>query len=168
MQSKYVIRTANEADAGNLLDIYRPYVQNSAVSFEIQVPATDEFEQRISSANDRWLWLVATNGNKIIGYAYGSAHRPREAYKYSVETSAYVHDAYHRQGVARLLYSELLLGLADRGYRNAYAGVTLPNKASMMFHKSIGFDSIGVFPKVGYKFERWHDVAWLHKPLMKP
>ena len=165
MSQSLHIRPVNEADAADLLEIYRPFVEDTAISFEIEVPSVADFELRIRSAAEKWLWLVAERNDMPIGYAYGSAHRPREAYKYSVETSAYVHRDYHRQGVARLLYNKLLIGLTTRGYRNAYAGITLPNEASMAFHKSVGFEYIGVFPRVGNKFEQWHDVAWLHRPL---
>ncbi len=159
------IRLATADDAEQLLGIYRPFVENTAISFETRVPSVDDFAERIRSATDKWLWLLAESDGTPKGYAYGSAHRPREAYKYSVETSAYVHESFHRQGVARLLYTELLVGLADKGFCNAYAGVTLPNEASVQFHNSMGFKSIGVFPQVGNKFGQWHDVAWLHRPL---
>jgi phosphinothricin acetyltransferase len=159
------VRIAGVNDAGPLLEMYRPYVERTAVSFELDVPTVNEFAARIQSANEKWLWLVAEIDNVPVGYAYGSAHRPREAYRHSVETSAYVHDGYHRQGIASTLYSELLSKLAARGYRNAYAGVSLPNDASLAFHRGMGFEYIGVFPQVGNKFDQWHDVAWLHKPL---
>ena len=159
------IREAGPEDAGPLLEIYRPFVENTAVSFETSVPSVDAFAQRISSAVSRWAWPVAEADGRPVGYAYGSAHRPRDAYRYSVETSAYVHDDYLRQGIARALYSELLAVLAGKGYCNAYAGVALPNDASLRFHERMGFKHIGVFPRVGRKFDRWHDVAWLHRPI---
>ena len=113
MNSNLDVRIANESDAESLLKIYRPYVQNTAISFETTVPTIAEFEKRIRAVNDDWLWLVAMKGDLAIGFAYGSAHRPRKAYKYSVETSAYIQEFYHRQGVARMLYNKLLFGLAN-------------------------------------------------------
>ena len=165
MDRQINVRNAREEDAENLLEIYRPYVENTAVSFEYHIPTVVEYSDRIRSVSDKWLWLVAEENEKPIGYAYGSSHRPREAYKYPVETTVYVHESNHRRGIARLLYTELLAGLADRDYRNAYAGVALPNEASIKFHQSMRFEFIGVFPLVGNKFGQWYDVAWLHKSL---
>ena len=156
------IRCATANDAQALLAIYRPYVESTAISFELRCPTVEDFEQRIDTALSHWTWLVAHNGDAILGYAYASAHRARPAYRWSVETSAYVERGHHRKGIARTLYTELLHVLSKRGYGNAYAGITLPNAASENFHRSMGFRSIGVFPRVGRKFERWHDVAWMH------
>jgi L-amino acid N-acyltransferase YncA len=159
------IRSARAADAPALLAIYRPYVETTAVSFETVVPSTEEFTRRIVSAVDGWSCLLAEIDGKCIGYAYGSTHRARQAYHWSVETSAYVHADHHRQGIARALYAELLAQLQHRGFANAYAGITLPNAASIAFHQSLGFEPIGVFPRVGRKFGSWHDVAWSHRKI---
>ena len=167
MSAAILIRDATENDAARLLEIYRPIVENTAVSFETSAPSVDEFAQRIISAQQSWAWLVAEDNGIPVGYAYGSAHRPREAYRFSVETSAYVHADYRRRGIAGMLYHRLMADLANRGYANAYAGVALPNDASLDFHRRMGFEYIGVFPRVGNKFGRWYDVAWLHRPLAK-
>jgi len=157
-----LVRSATEADAAALLDIYRPFVERSAVSFETDVPSVDEFAARIAAAH---VWLVAEVDGACVGYAYGGPHRARAAYQWSVETSVYVHDDHHRRGIARSLYTELLAELERRGFCNAYAGTTLPNPASVAFHESFGFEPIGVFKKIGRKFGAWHDVAWLHRAL---
>ena len=160
-----VIRPVELSDAPALREIYRPYVEQTVVSFEITVPTLDEYSKRIAAYREKWAWLVAEVNGGVVGYAYGSAHRPREAYSYSVETSAYVMQEYHRQGIARVLYTQLFDALEQRGFGNAYAGITLPNDASVAFHRSLGFKDIGVFPRVGWKFGRWHDVAWLHRSI---
>ncbi len=160
-----LIRTAIKEDAPVLREIYRPIVEETAISFELEVPSIDEFAARIATAVQGWAWLVAEVNGEPVGYAYGSAHRPRQAYRHSVETSAYVHENFRRQGIARILYVQLLNSLIEKGFGNAYAGVALPNVASVGFHESLGFTSIGVFPRVGRKFGCWHDVAWLHRSL---
>ncbi|MBC8351547.1 MAG: N-acetyltransferase [Planctomycetes bacterium] len=165
MTLPFTIRTAATTDADELLEIYRPYVETTAVSFELEIPTAARFAERIKRAVEKWSWLVAEIDERPIGYAYGSAHRAREAYAYSVETSAYVHASHHRDGVARALYTVLFRHLRELGYGNAYAGITLPNEPSVGFHKSFGFEPIGVFPRVGYKFGKWHDVAWLYRPI---
>lgn len=159
------IRGAEVEDAVALREIYRPYVETTAISFELDVPTASDFAGRIEAALQKWSWLVAELGGRPVGYAYGSAHRGRAAYAYSVETSAYVEQGHHRRGVARALYTELFAQLQRLGYASAYAGITMPNEASVSFHKSFGFQPIGVFPRVGYKFGRWHDVAWLYRPI---
>ena len=159
------IRPATEADATVLLGIYRPHVEASAVSFETIPPTVEEFAARIRKALAGWQWLVAERDGRCLGYAYGSTHRERAAYRWSVEVSAYVHPDYHRQGVGRSLYSSLFADLAQKGYCNAYAGVTLPNDASVALHRSVGFEFIGTFAAVGRKFGKWQDVAWFQRRL---
>jgi L-amino acid N-acyltransferase YncA len=122
--------------------------------------------QRIASSLQRWPWLVAVEGDHVIGYAYASPHRARPAYQWSVEVSAYVSERAHRRGVGRALYEALMRVLVVQGYRNAYAGITVPNAASEGFHRGLGFTHVGVFRRVGFKLGRWHDVLWLERPLV--
>lgn len=161
------IRDATPADAAALLGIYAPFVRDTAVSFELEPPAVADFASRIEAALGRWAWIVAVDGDRAVGYAYGGAHRLRGAYRYSVETSVYL-DATHRGvGLGRRLYDVLLPRLVARGYCNAYAGITLPNEASVRLHEAVGFAPIGVFRRVGWKFGVWHDVGWWHRPLLE-
>jgi len=159
------IRPAEAADAPAMLEIYRPYVTGSAISFEQDVPTVEEYAARVRRYLKDWAGVVAESDGTVIGYAYGSAHRERAAYKWSVETTVYVAQGAQRQGVGRRLYAALLPQLAQCGYCNAYAGVALPNDASVGLHLALGFNPVGTFPRVGYKFCRWWDVAWFHLPL---
>src|SRR5690606_16840759 len=128
------IRRATPDDAAALLSIYAPYVERTAVSFEERVPSVDEFAARIEHALSRWTWLVGERDGRCAGYAYATAHRARAAYRWSVETSAYVDPDAQRTGIGRALYSSLLEQLAGMGYCNAYAGIALPNAASVALH----------------------------------
>jgi L-amino acid N-acyltransferase YncA len=159
------IRPATELDAPALLAIYAPFVESTAVSFEAVSPTVEEFAGRIRKALSRWQWLVAEQHGQAIGYAYGSSHRERAAYCWSVEVSAYVHPGHHRKGVGRALYERLFEDLIRQGFCNAYAGVTLPNEGSVALHRSVGFEPIGIFKAVGRKFGQWHDVAWFQRVL---
>jgi L-amino acid N-acyltransferase YncA len=152
-------------DAEALLAIYRPFVESTIVSFEVEPPSVAEFQQRIAASLARWAWILAEDGGRPVGYAYGTSHRPRRAYEWSVETSVYIGDAYRGQGLGKRLYGRLIPMLADKGYCNAYAGITLPNDASVALHRSMGFVPVGVFPRVGRKFGAWHDVSWWHLTL---
>jgi L-amino acid N-acyltransferase YncA len=160
-----LLRPANVADVPAMLAIYEPIVQHTAISFELEPPSPAEFEQRLAKYSADWAWIVGEIDGAVVGYAYGSPHRERAAYRWSTETSAYVAEAARRNGVGAALYRALLPRLAARGYCNAYAGIALPNPASVALHQSVGFRPIGVFPSVGRKFGQWHDVGWFHCPL---
>lgn len=159
------IRRARPSDAPTLLAIYAPVVERTAISFEEEVPGIEQFAARIEKSLARWEWLVAEDERGCLGYAYGSTHRERAAYRWSVEVSAYVHPEARREGVGRALYLALFEALAAKGFCNAYAGIALPNDASVALHRSVGFVPCGVFHRVGYKFARWHDVAWFERTL---
>ncbi|GAB2565772.1 arsinothricin resistance N-acetyltransferase ArsN1 family B [Spirosoma areae] len=159
------IRFATPADAPVLLAIYAPYITDSCISFEYEVPTVTEFAERIRIIHQRLPYLVAEVDGRIRGYAYASRHRDRAAYQWSVDTSVYVHPDGHRQGVARQLYTTLFDLLRRQGYFNAYAGITLPNPKSEAFHQTMGFKPVGIYTNVGYKFGVWHDVSWLQLAL---
>jgi L-amino acid N-acyltransferase YncA len=159
------IRPALAKDAPVLAAIYSHYVEQTAISFEETAPCADEFAARIERCRSRWQWLVAEIDGTTVGYAYGSEHRQRPAYRWSVEVSAYVASSYQRRGIGRALYDVLLADLAERGFCNAFAGITLPNEASVGLHTRMGFAPIGIFRSVGWKFGRWRDVAWFQRKL---
>jgi len=159
------IRKATVADAAACLQIYRPLVESTAVSFEEVAPTVEEFAARLENSLSAWTWLIAEKAGRCIGYAYGHSHRERAAYRWSVEVTIYVDSSHRRQGVGRRLYERLFTDLADLGYCNAYAGVTQPNESSMALHRGVGFEYIGTFRSVGRKFDRWHDVAWFQRKL---
>lgn len=159
------VRSATPDDAESLLAIYRPFVLNTAVSFELEPPSVAEFRERIEKALGEWAWLVAERDRRPIGYAYATSHRSRGAYRWSVEPSVYLEDGSRRQGIGTMLYEALLPLLAQKGGCNAYAGITLPNDASVALHHRLGFQAVGVFRSVGRKFGAWHDVSWWHLRL---
>jgi len=159
------IRSAAEGDAPACLAIYRPFVEETVVSFEMVSPTVEEFAGRIRKSLSAWQWLVAERDGRCLGYAYGSSHRERAGYRWSVEVSAYVSPNHHRQGIGRALYLKLFVDLIQKGYCNAYAGITLPNDGSVALHHSVGFGPVGIFKSIGRKFGRWHDVAWFQRPL---
>src|SRR5215469_10172547 len=133
------IRLARLSDAAAIAAIYRPSVTEGVASFELAPPTAAEMAERIRHTLCGRPWLVCQEAGEILGYAYGARHRERLAYQWSVEVSVYVDRTRHRGGVGRALYRELLSQLADLGYYNAYAGITLPNAASVGLHESFGF-----------------------------
>jgi phosphinothricin acetyltransferase len=159
------IRAARPENAADLLAIYGPFVETTAVTFETEVPTVEDFADRIAKSLDGWSWLVAETPQGIAGYAYGTRWRDRPAYSRTVETSAYLDPRFHRRGIGRALYGALLADLAAKGHRMAVAGIALPNAASVALHRGLGFEPVGVFRAVGWKFGAWHDVAWLQRGL---
>lgn len=160
-----MIRLATTDDAGACLAIYAPVVAETAISFELEVPTVEEMERRIGETLVRYPWLVLAEPGGVRGYAYASAHRQRPAYQWSVDVSVYVSPAARRMGAGRRLYTSLLALLRLQGYVNAFAGVALPNGASVGLHEALGFQPIGVYRNAGFKLGRWLDVGWWQLPL---
>jgi L-amino acid N-acyltransferase YncA len=164
--SSSIVRPASVQDAAACVAIYRPYVRDTAITFETEVPTVGEMAARITAARDTHEWLVLEGVDQIIGYAYAHAFNPRAAYQWSAETSIYIDVDHHRGGGGRKLYAQLLHRLTERGYRRAFAGITQPNEASNGFHRSFGFQDVGLYRRVGWKHDSWHDVAWMQLDLL--
>ncbi len=163
------MRLAEQDDARQIQAIYAPVVRETAISFELEMPAVDEIARRIRSTAELSLpWLVLEKTGDVLGYAYASPFRARAAYRWSVEVSVYVHADARRAQVGRKLYLALLRILACQGYHNAYAGTALPNPGSVRLHEVTGFSRIGIYHAVGYKFGAWHDVLWWERSLRDP
>jgi L-amino acid N-acyltransferase YncA len=162
------IRLAIEEDVDQILRIYAPFCRlDSPVSFEIEPPTLDDMKRRIARIQERHPWLVCDDGGEIQGYVYGSVHSDRAAYSWSTNVTAYIADGRRGTGLGRALYTSLFALLKLQGYVNAYAGITLPNPASVGLHRAMGFEPVGVYRDVGFKCGAWHDVAWWQRPLVE-
>lgn len=159
------IRLARESDAGPIGAIYGPVVEATAISFETVPPAEEEIARRIAATLPAYPWLVCDVADRVAGYAYATQHRARAAYRWSVDVSVYVDPVCRRSGVGRGLYVSLFAILSAQGYFSAFAGITLPNPASIGLHESMGFTKVGVYHRVGYKLRAWHDVGWWERTL---
>ena len=170
MSSRVRVRAADpDLDAPPVAEIYRPAVEGNFISFEEVAPDPAEMAARMTRVLERLPWLVAEDeSGLVVGYAYASPHRERAAYRWSVDISVYVDPAWHGRGVGRALYNELLELLRRLGYVNVYAGVTLPNPASVALHEAIGMQRVGVYRRVGFKLGEWRDVAWYEMRLAEP
>ena len=155
-----ILRLATPDDARPVHDIYAPIVRDTTISFEWEPPAVDEIRARIArTLDDGYPWLICEIDGSVAGYAYAGRFRTRAAYDWAAETSVYVARDRHRSGVGRATYGELLRVLERQGYRSAYGVMTLPNPGSEALHRTVGFAEVGRFPRVGWKFGAWHDVA---------
>lgn len=160
-----LIRLAGDDDAASIAGIYAPVVESTAISFETEPPDEHEIRRRIRETLTAHPWLVFESGGEVVGYAYASRHRARASYQWSVDTSAYVDERFRRRGVGHALYLSLLGILEAQGFVNAYAGIALPNPASIALHERVGFTPLGVYRNVGYKLGAWRDVGWWQRPL---
>ncbi|HFI0301963.1 TPA: N-acetyltransferase family protein [Streptococcus suis] len=161
-----VIRNAQVEDAANLVAIYAPYVEKTAITFETQVPAVEDFANRIEKTLKKFPYLVAVEEGQVVGYAYASTYYARAAYDWTVELSVYVQKEARGKGIGTLLYTALEEELTARGFKNFLACIALPNPASIALHEKRGYQQVAHFKKVGYKFGTWHDIVWLQKSLV--
>lgn len=162
-----VIRPGAEDDLPQLTEIYNHYVLTSPVSFDVEPRSAEEQREWFShygSAGPHRL-LVADQDGRILGFATSSRFRERAAYATSVETSAYCHPEAVGQGIGTALYRRLFDELGGEDVHRAYAGIVLPNDASVALHARLGFTEIGVYREVGRKFGRYWDVLWMEKPV---
>lgn len=167
-----VIRPASPADAEALLSIYAPYVRDSAVSFEYEVPGLEAFRARIRQTLARYPWLAAETDGKIAGYAYTGPFKSRAAYDWAVETTIYLRPDRRRQGVGRRLYQALEAVSRAQNVQNLNACIACPEgedpyltRDSIAFHTHMGYRLVGEFHKCGYKFGTWYHMAWMEKHI---
>ena len=167
---KIEIRDAMLEDAEAILDIYSYYIENTAITFEYDLPSIEEFRERISNTKKKYPYLVIVDNGKIMGYAYAGAFGVRAAYAWSAEISIYIAQNVRKCGYGRKLYEALEHELARMGILNLYACIAYPvvndkylTKNSAEFHAYLGFKQVGLFEKCGYKFGNWYHMIWMEK-----
>lgn len=174
MTSEYTFRSASEEDASDLLEIYAPYVTETAISFEYDIPSVQEFKMRIRSVLEHYPYIVAVESTgRIDGYVYASAFHPRKAYERCTELSIYLRKSCRGKGLGTALYALIEQQLASRGILNEYACIASTTRAddpyltnaSPCFHAHCGFRTIGRFSSCGYKFGQWYDMIWMEKMI---
>jgi L-amino acid N-acyltransferase YncA len=162
-----VIRAADpDRDAAACAAIYAPYVLDGVASFEEVAPDAGETAARMRRVMATHPWLVAEREGRVAGFAYGSRHRERAAYRWACDVTVYVDPARQRAGVGRALYEALFPLLRAQGLHVACAGITLPNPASVGLHEALGFEPVGIYRNIGFKAGAWHDVGWWQRQLL--
>lgn len=174
MENGVRIRTATVEDAEAILAIYAPYVTDTAITFEYEVPGIEEFRERIRHTLKRYPYLVAEKDGVIIGYAYAGPFKERAAYDWAVETTIYVDISRKKMGIGKKLYAALEQSLAQQNILNLNACIGYPEqedeyltKNSVEFHKHLGYRLVGEFYQCGYKFGRWYNMVWMEKQIGK-
>ena len=171
-EQKIIVRMADTRDAQEMLDIYEPYVKETAITFEYEPPALEEFSGRIKRTLERYPWLAAVDGERIAGYSYVSPFKDRAAYDWAVETTIYIRPEYKGQGIGKLLYGKLEAILKEQHILNLNACIACPKiddeyltRNSINFHEHLGYRFVGEFEKCGYKFGRWYNMVWMEKHI---
>lgn len=166
------IKIASSSDAEAILNIYAPYIKNTAITFEYEVPSVEEFQKRIIHTLKKYPYLLALKGGEIIGYAYAGSLHVRAAYAWSVETSIYVKKDYKGKGTGRTLYEALEYVLKKQNVINSNACIAYPEKEdqfltrdSVKFHSRLGYQKVAEFHQCAYKFGTWYNMVWMEKFL---
>lgn len=163
--SEPILRFVRYEDIDEIISLYTPYVLETTVTSEYEVPDREEFRRRIESYTARTPWIVCIIDDVLVGYSYASPHRTRAAYQWSVETSIYVRQGYHKRKIASALYTAVQRILTLQGYYNIFVGITYPNQKSLAFHAAMGFEFNGKYHNSMYKFGKWRDVTWMAMQL---
>ncbi|MGP6140597.1 MULTISPECIES: GNAT family N-acetyltransferase [unclassified Jeotgalibaca] len=172
MNESITIRPATAEDAKDLLGIYAPYVLQTAITFEYEVPTVEEFSNRITHTLQKYPYIVAVENNEIIGYAYASPYGTRKAFDWSAEVSIYLDSNQRGKGLGGKLYTALEEMLYKQNIINVYACIAETdeesdylNHASQRFHTKRGYKKVAHFKKAGHKFKEWFDIIWMEKQL---
>lgn len=158
-------RRATEEDVVSILAIYAPYVTDSAITFEYDVPSEEEFRQRIRTISAEYPYFVCESDGQIIGYAYAHRHMERAAYQWNAEISIYIRQGFTGKGFGKTLCQTLIDLLRLQGIRNVFSCVTIPNERSAHLHHSMEFSTEGIFQNAGYKCGKWQTIAWFRKNI---
>ena len=158
-----MIRIATEGDIPQILEIYSHYVLQTTYSFEYTVPTSEEFTQRFQKITAQFPWLVWEENGCVLGYVYGSAPFERAAYQWCGELSVYLRPSAQGRGIGKKLYTCAEQILKLQGYRRIYAIITEENKASLEFHRALGYGMVARFPHCGVKFGRSLGAVWMEK-----
>lgn len=163
------IRLATTEDMAAVAAIYAPVVEHTAISLEEVPPDAAAMERRRARfAADGLPWLVAVEGDEVLGYAYAAPYNERAAYRWTVSASVYLAEAARGRGLGRQLYTELFALLKAQGYRSVWAGIGLPNEPSVRLHEGMGFVQVGLYPAAGFKHGAWCDVGSWRLELGQP
>ncbi len=154
------IRLAERRDISGILEIYSPFIRETSVTFEEEIPDEMSFWERMQAIMAELPFLVCEIDGKIAGYAYASGYRSRASYRWSKEVSVYIHPNFQRKRVGYALYTSLNEMVKFQGVANLLAIITMPNESSVAFHEHFGYKKCAEFAKIGYKMSQWQNVGW--------
>ena len=162
---KIIIRPVTTADAEELVSIYAPYVLETAVTYEYEVPSVEEFRGRIENTIKKYPYLAAVEDGIILGYAYASAFHPRAAFRWSAEATVYLKKEVHGRGIGRMLYENLEESLKRQNVQTIIAMIADPNPESVAFHEKLGYQIVGRLANCAYKLGQWRGMFYMEKHI---
>lgn len=162
---KIMLRPVTVADAAELVSIYAPYVEQTAVTYEYEVPSVEEFQGRIANTTKNYPYLAAVENGVILGYAYASAFHPRAAFRWTAEVTVYLRKEAHGRGIGRMLYEALEEKLKQQNVQTAIALIADPNPESVAFHEKMGYRVAGRLTNCAYKLGQWRGMYYMEKFL---
>ena len=162
------LRRAHLEDAEAILEIYAPYIRNTNITFEYEVPSLSEFRDRMAGIMEGYPYLICEIDGIAAGYAYAHRYKERAAYQWDAELSVYLREGCERRGIGQAFYTALMEILKEQHVRNVYGIVTSPNPPSEALHAAMGFRLFGVSQKTGYKLGKWIDVSGFERPIGDP
>lgn len=160
-----ILQLIKEEDIAEVLEIYAPYVEKTAITYEYDIPSLESFSERVHHYTEQFPWIVAKEQGKIVGYAYASVYRSREAYQWGCELSVYLRSEAQGKNLGHTLYSALMDLLTLQGYYTVYGVISLPNDSSLALHNQLGFIMEGIQKNCGFKMGLWHNAAIMSKSL---
>ncbi|MEZ5495591.1 MAG: N-acetyltransferase family protein [Gammaproteobacteria bacterium] len=160
-----IIRNVLNSDIPQVVEILNHYVRNDSCTFQINTYSISEISEKIAEITKVYPYIVMEEGNEVIGFAYASRWREKNAYDKSAETTIYLNPKHKYRGLGKILYQELIEQLREKNFRLLVACLTLPNPSSVRLHESLGFEKVGEFKDAGYKFNRWYNVGFWQKVL---
>jgi len=163
--SEIKLSLATKSDSESILNIYAPYVEETAITFEYVVPTLENFTQRMEKIISEFPFIICKIDGDTVGFAYAHKQMERSAYQWNAELSIYVKMGFYQKGIGTALYNALIRILSAQNIKNLYGCVTIPNEKSEKLHAHFGFKSLGVYHMTGYKFDKWYDVVWFEKYL---
>lgn len=161
------MRAAEAKDVNRILEIYKPFIEKTPITFEYSVPSLETFRKRFERITEQFPWLVCEVDGEVAGYAYVELPFERAAYQWNADIAVYIAPNYQRMKIASAFYKCIEQILKLQGYYHLYACITETNETSLYFHRALGFREFANFKKSGYKMGRWHDVIWFEKQLQK-
>lgn len=162
------VREASLQDVPAILEIYRPYIIETPITYETEVPSLGDFQKRFLEITQKYPWIVCEKDHRVIGYAYVNSFKGRQAYDWTVESTVYVDQDYRGQGVGFALYQRLIEICKELGFVSMIGGISLPNPPSVALHERMGFLQVAHLKNLGYKLGQWWDVGYWQLELAQP
>lgn len=163
-----LVRQIQASDADRVAEILNFYIANTTITFRKDAMLPEEVCRSIEKTKEKYDWLALELEGNLVGFAYYGSFREKEAYRFTVESTIYLHPEYGGKGYGKILYNALIDNARQKGFKEMIGGIALPNVASIKLHTALGFEKVAHFKNIGFKFDRWIDVGFWQRSLSSP